>query len=99
MAGTVDRAEGSEFGADDVWLFVTLLAYMISAGFRSPACVIRTGIGLMADTDRSGGRVRSAVTQGLASEPWAPPSSHRTVVAPNERFGREAPDHGLAADG
>src|SRR5688572_2147213 len=34
VAGTVDDAEGSAFGADDVWLLVTLLTigYMISRG-------------------------------------------------------------------
>ena len=34
IAGTVDDAEGSEFGADDVWLYATLLTigYLISRG-------------------------------------------------------------------
>jgi hypothetical protein len=34
IAGTVDDAEGSAFGADDVWLFATIVtgAYLISRG-------------------------------------------------------------------
>ena len=34
IAGTVDDSEGSEFGADNVWLYVTLLTigYMIARG-------------------------------------------------------------------
>jgi hypothetical protein len=34
IAGTVDDAEGTQFGADDVWLYVTLLTlgYMIARG-------------------------------------------------------------------
>jgi hypothetical protein len=34
IAGTVDDAEGSAFGADDVWLFATIItgAYLISRG-------------------------------------------------------------------
>jgi hypothetical protein len=34
IAGTVDDSEGSAFGADNVWLFVTLLTigYMVSRG-------------------------------------------------------------------
>jgi hypothetical protein len=34
IAGTVDDAEGSEFGADNVWLYVTLLTigYMLARG-------------------------------------------------------------------
>jgi hypothetical protein len=35
IAGTVDNSEGSQFGADDVWLYATILtgAYLISRGF------------------------------------------------------------------
>jgi hypothetical protein len=34
IAGTVDNSEGSQFGADDVWLYATLLTvgYLISRG-------------------------------------------------------------------
>jgi hypothetical protein len=34
IAGTVDDAEGTQFGADDVWLYVSLLTigYMIARG-------------------------------------------------------------------
>jgi hypothetical protein len=34
IAGTVDNAEGSEFGAEDVWLFGTIAtaAYLLSRG-------------------------------------------------------------------
>jgi hypothetical protein len=34
IAGTVDNSEGSQFGADDVWLFATIVtsAYLISRG-------------------------------------------------------------------
>ena len=34
IAGTVDDAEGSQFGAEDVWLYITLLTigYMIARG-------------------------------------------------------------------
>ena len=34
IAGTVDNAEGSEFGADNVWLFITIgtAAYLLSRG-------------------------------------------------------------------
>ena len=34
IAGTVDDAEGTQFGADDVWLYVTLLTigYMLARG-------------------------------------------------------------------
>lgn len=34
IAGTVDDAEGTEFGADDVWLFATIAtaAYLLSRG-------------------------------------------------------------------
>ena len=35
IAGTVDNSEGSQFGADDVWLYATILtgAYLLSRGF------------------------------------------------------------------
>ena len=34
IAGTVDNSEGSQFGADDVWLYATILtgAYLLSRG-------------------------------------------------------------------
>ena len=34
IAGTVDDAEGTQFGADDVWLYITLLTigYMLARG-------------------------------------------------------------------
>jgi len=34
IAGTVDNSEGTEFGADDVWLYATIAtaAYLISRG-------------------------------------------------------------------
>jgi hypothetical protein len=34
LAGTVDDSEGTQFGADDVWLYITLLTigYMVSRG-------------------------------------------------------------------
>src|SRR5688572_13801677 len=34
IAGTVDDAEGSQFGAEDVWLYITLLTigYMVARG-------------------------------------------------------------------
>lgn len=34
IAGTVDDSEGTQFGADDVWLYVTLLTigYMLARG-------------------------------------------------------------------
>jgi hypothetical protein len=34
IAGTVDNAEGSEFGAEDVWLFATIVTgcYLLSRG-------------------------------------------------------------------
>jgi hypothetical protein len=77
IAGTVDNSEGSQFGADDVWLYATILtgAYLLSRGFAksgsrdpywaSPDADNGEGIG---DRVKAAAQVLSDGTQGGTNE-------------------------------